>query len=159
MTARSASHRHGKWLWALTGLFALRVAAQPAALGVRHRLLPPFESWHSDTVPYGLLLASQLVILVAMAERSWKVTRRAQRAQPTAGRVASWLGGVYFASMLARLILGVTLLADSRWFASWLPTLFHLGLAAFLLVLGDYHRRSAANLAAGRNERYGPTTA
>ncbi|MBM3769903.1 MAG: hypothetical protein FJW27_01160 [Acidimicrobiia bacterium] len=59
--------RLGLWLWLLTGLFALRVVAQPMSLLLEHPLLPRFEAWHSDALPYGLLVASQILILVAMS--------------------------------------------------------------------------------------------
>jgi hypothetical protein len=59
------------------------------------------------------------------------------------------LAGVYFTSMLARLLLGATILHGQRWFASPLPTFFHLVLAAFLFLYGRFHfRYDPARLAA-----------
>ena len=46
-------------MWLLLLLFAFRVVAQPLALVVDSALLPPFESWHSAALPYGLLLADR----------------------------------------------------------------------------------------------------
>ncbi len=105
-------------------------------------------------MPYGLLLASQLVIVVAMVATARRFSTGRVEAQRTTGLVALWAGGVYLGAMVARLTLGLTLLSESRWFASWLPTLFHLVLAAFLLVVGAYHRRATAVTAADRNRRY-----
>lgn len=127
------------WLWLLIGLFTLRVAAQPTALVVTHRLLPPFESWHSGTMPYPLLLASQLVILAAMAWTARRIGAGTLRARPRVGVFMTVFGAVYLGSMLIRLLLGVTVLQGSRWFSSWLPTLFHLVLATFVLLVGRYH--------------------
>jgi hypothetical protein len=48
-------------------------------------------------------------------------------------------GGLYFATMLVRLVLGLTVLSTNRWFSSILPTIFHLVLASYLLVYGHFH--------------------
>ena len=45
--------------------------------------------------------------------------------------------------MLFRLIGGLTFLRDVPWFQAILPTIFHLVLAGFLLVLADFHLRFA----------------
>jgi len=52
---------YAPWLWGFTGLFALCVMAQPLAL--IWAPLPRFDVWHSQTLPYGWLLFSQIVIL------------------------------------------------------------------------------------------------
>jgi hypothetical protein len=46
---------------------------------------------------------------------------------------------LYFAAMVARLILGLTMLSDLRWFASPIPTVFHLVLATSLPLYGHFH--------------------
>jgi hypothetical protein len=149
--AVSLGRRHGGWLWVLTGLFTLRVTAQPAALLIEHPLLPRFEAWHNGAVPYGLLVASQIVILAFMVGTSWRVTNGTAQASRRVGLLLLGTGGVYCGSMAMRLALGLNLLAESRWFASWLPTLFHLVLASFLLVVGHYHLRYGGRRAVGRN--------
>jgi hypothetical protein len=150
--------RHGRWLWLLTGLFAVRVAAQPAALVVAHPLLPPFEAWHSAAVPYGLLVASQIVILAAMGTTSWRVTRGTLPASRRAGLILLGAGALYFGAMLLRLALGLTICPESRWFTSRLPTAFHLVLASFLLVTGYDRLGYGEGQAIGRNRRYGVHT-
>ena len=45
--------------------------------------------------------------------------------------------------MLARLLLGFTLLTHVRWFASPLPAFFHLVLAAYVLLFGYVHAQAA----------------
>jgi len=55
---------------------------------------------------------------------------------------ARWLlglGAIYFAAMAFRLAAGLTFLADSAWFATTLPAIFHVVLAGFVLSLGHYH--------------------
>jgi hypothetical protein len=54
-------------------------------------------------------------------------------------------GAAYFAFMLFRLVGGLTFLQHLAWFQAMLPTLFHLVLAAFLLVLADFHLRFCAS--------------
>ena len=59
------AHRHARWLWALTALFVVGVVAQPLALvAPPGSLLPAFDSWDGGVLPYPLLLAFQVVILV-----------------------------------------------------------------------------------------------
>jgi hypothetical protein len=41
------------------------MVAQPLSLVVHSAFLPPFESWHSGALPYGLLIASQVAILAS----------------------------------------------------------------------------------------------
>ena len=133
------STRSCAWaLWLLTGLFAFRVAAQPAALAF-DRLLPPFNSWDGGVLPYPVLLVTQLVILGWLARTAWRVNTGKVTPRPSIGRAALAFGGLYFSVMFLRLLLGATVLSDVRWFASPLPAFFHLVLATYLLVYGYCH--------------------
>lgn len=128
-----------KALWFLLALFACRVVAQPAQLWLRVPWLPAFDAWHSGALPYWLLLTLQLLILTMQVRIA--VAVGAGRMTPSR-RAARWsliLGATYFAAMLARLALGMTVLASSRWFSAWLPTVFHLVLASFVLLVGMFH--------------------
>jgi hypothetical protein len=147
------SRRYAIGLWVLLLLFAFRVVAQPLALVVDSPLLPPFESWHSEALPYSVLLASQVAILVALGWTTWRFHVGEVSARRPAGRVALMLGGVYFGAMVLRLALGLTAFSEWRWFASPLPTAFHLVLAAWVLLYGRFHYTYAAPSvnAAGRS--------
>lgn len=123
--------------WLLVALFAARVIAQPLSLVVSS--LPTFESWHSAALPYSLLLASQLVILAVLCWTTYRMSVGAVNPGRTFGAVVLFLGAVYFLVMIARLVLGLTFLSDVRWFASPLPTAFHLVLASWLLLYGHLH--------------------
>ena len=123
--------------WLLVALFAARVIAQPLSLAVSS--LPTFESWHSAALPYALLLVSQLVILAILASATYRVSIGAVHPGRSLGAVALSLGAVYFLVMIARLLLGLTVLSHIRWFASPLPTVFHLVLAGWLLLYGHLH--------------------
>ena len=132
---------YGRWLWALTALFVFRVIAQPLALVIDSPLLPRFESWHSGVLPYPLLVVAQLFIVAWLALTAWRVSNDAVTPNQKAGRFLLTIAGLYAATMLTRLILGATILREERWFASPLPTVFHLGLASYLFVFGHLHTR------------------
>jgi hypothetical protein len=135
-------------LWLLCALFAVRVVAQPLSRIVS--FLPPFESWHSAAIPYQVLLASQVAILVALASATWGISAGTTGPKRSRGVVALMLGTVYFLSMAVRLVLGFTIFSDVRWFASPLPTIFHLVLASWLLLYGSYHVSNGADPPSGR---------
>ena len=126
---------HARALWVLTGLFAFRVMAQPAALAV-DGWLPPFRSWDGGVLPYPVLLVTQLAILGWMAHTAWRFSTSTVTTRRRIGRAAMAFGGVYFSFMFLRLVLGATVLSDVRWFASPLPAFFHLVLAAYVLIYG-----------------------
>jgi hypothetical protein len=138
------ARRFAPLLWLLTGLFALRVVAQPAALLVESPGIPSFESWHGGLLPYPVLLVSQVLILGWLARTASCFGSGEVVANPRLGRVALALGGVYLLAMLVRLTLGLTALADVRWFASPVPTFFHLVLATYVLVWGYAHASGAS---------------
>lgn len=144
------SRRYAVGLWLILVLFAFRVVAQPLALVVHTDLLPPFESWHSAALPYGVLLASQLAILATLAWVAWRFTTGDVVPRRTTGAVTLALGGIYFVTMLARLILGFTAFRDVRWFASPIPTFFHLVLAVSLLLYGRFHYSGGEHVRSGR---------
>lgn len=127
------------WLWLLTGLFCLRVIAQLSVLVVDVPYVPPFERWHSGTLPYGLLLAGQLAIVGLLIRIAFAFSFRSVAPMRRLGLVLMIAGAAYFGLMLARLILGLTVLGDHHWFSSRIPTIFHLVLAAFVLLLGKFH--------------------
>jgi len=120
------------------------------ALLVHSAVLPPFESWHSAALPYGLLLASQVAILLALGRTAWRFTIGDVNPRRAAGTLALALGGLYFASMLVRLVLGLTALSHLRWFASPIPTVFHLVLATSVLLYGRFHYIYGAKTASDR---------
>ena len=130
---------HGRWLWILAALFALRVAAQPLALVVEAPVLPRFESWHSALLPYPLLLAAQLLILAWLVTTAARVSRGGVQPNRMFGRLVLGVAAAYGMVMFTRLVLGVTVLSDMRWFARPVPAIFHLVLAGYLFVYGRVH--------------------
>jgi hypothetical protein len=118
--------------------------AQPAALVVGAAWLPSFESWHGGVLPYPLLLSSQAAILGWLGWTARRVGAGSIEPNRRVGRAALTFGAVYFAVMLVRLVLGVTVLTHLRWFASPLPAFFHLVLATYVLLFGVVHLDVAA---------------
>jgi hypothetical protein len=143
------AQRYAPWLWLLSLLFVLRVVAQPAALGLDTSFLPRFDEWHSGVVPYPLLLVTQLCIVVWLVRTAWRFTAGSVAARRGLGIAMVAFGGVYLAIMLARLVLGATLLSSQRWFARPLPTVFHIVLATYVLVYGDFHTRYGSSPSRG----------
>ena len=135
----SSSRDYAPWLWLFLALFIVRVIAQPIALLTSASFLPPFESWHSGVLPYPALVAAQILIIAWLARTAWRFSRGEVTPRHRLGVWMLVFGGVYFATMLVRLVLGVTVLSTNRWFSSILPTIFHLVLASYLLVCGHFH--------------------
>jgi len=136
-----ASRLHSALLALLMAAFLFRVGAQAVQAWHPVAWLPPFESWHSATLPYWMLLVSQLVILAAQLWVLAAMLAGRHRPRRSTGVVLLVLGDAYFAFMLFRLVGGLTVLQHVPWFQPLLPTVFHLVLAAFLLVLADFHLR------------------
>ena len=139
-----ACHSYGWLLLGLLLLFLCRVVAQLVQSVSPVAVLPSFETWQSGALPYPLLVAFQVLILMACA----RVVRNVLSGTvvPSAKK-ARWflaLGWVYFIAMGIRLVVGLTIASEHFWFGATLPTLFHLVLACFLLVLGFFHTTSDA---------------
>ena len=127
----------------MLGLFIVRVIAQPLSLVVDSPLLPRFESWHGGVLPYPALLLAQLLIIAWFARTAWRFSKGDVAPHRRRGIWVTAFGVVYFLTMLARLILGLTVMRESRWFTSYLPTFFHVVLASFLLLYGHFHLQAA----------------
>ena len=120
--------------------FLSRVAGQFIQVIAPVEFLPPLESWQGSNLPYPALLAAQIGILVMIA---WISARMATGRRALPRRFAKpviALGAVYFGVMSVRLVLGLTALADVKWFASPIPTGFHLVLATAVMTTGAYDR-------------------
>lgn len=137
-------HRHARWLWALLGLFVLRVAAQPLAAATAWRWLPAFDTWQSGALPYPALLAAQIGLAAGMAWAAAGVSSGRTRPRRAAGRWLAAAAAVYGVVMVFRLVSGATIYRGHWWLDAPLPTVFHLGLTTWLAVYGHYHLRDLA---------------
>jgi hypothetical protein len=127
----------------LLALFALRVLGQLLVALYHVSWLPPMERWYSGLMPYEYLLPSQLVILALMAKLCADFTRgRGFFVQPRRFFAAAWLwfGWVYLAVMLARYALQLAFRPE----APVIPIFFHWVLAAFVILVGLWHRKRLA---------------
>jgi hypothetical protein len=142
-------------LCALLSLFVLRVIGQLLVTLGWGGFLPPVTAWQSGLLPYPLLLASQLVIIIVFAKVCADLARGAgffARARRSAGVRLLVFGALYFAAMIARYIITMSLYPERRWTGGLIPVVFHLVLATFILLVGrDYYVRSRARSAALRN--------
>lgn len=138
------SRKYAPWLWLLLGLFVVRVVAQPLALIIDTPLLPRFESWHSGVLPYPALVIAQFLIIAWFARTAARFGNGNVVPGHRRGGFFLLFASVYFLTMLTRLVLGLTIYRESRWFTSYIPTVFHLVLATWLLLYGHYHYRYGA---------------
>jgi len=79
-------------LWLLTALFTLRVLGQVLQRWLPQPWLSPFGEWQGSNLGYPMLLATQFLIVAAMALASygaWQGTMRSTRPRMLA---AAWLG-------------------------------------------------------------------
>jgi len=130
-------------LWALLGLFVLRVTGQALVVFFHVDFLPPMQQWYSGLLSYEYLLPSQIVIIVFMAKVCVDFTRGAGFfVTPRRFFAVPWLyfGYLYLAAMVARYPIQMVLHPESRWFGGTIPIFFHWVLAAFVIAVGLHHR-------------------
>lgn len=125
--------------------FFLRVLGQVLVAFFQVGFLPPMAEWYSGLLPYPVLLPIQILILIVQAKVSLDIGRdsgffaaRRQRA----GKFLCWFSYVYFAAMVLRYVITMSLYPERRWLTGTIPIFFHWVLAAYLFVLGRYQKRS-----------------
>ncbi len=136
-------------LWALLGLFTLRVFAQALVAVGYGGFLPPWEEWFSGLVPYPQLLASQIIIMLGYGKVCVDFTRRRGflvTPRRWMGTLLLGVGSVYFGVMVIRYVIRMSLYPLERWTGGAIPIFFHWVLAGFILVVGTYHRRSTLSI-------------
>jgi hypothetical protein len=129
-------------LWLLTMAFAMRVFGQALQRWAPQPLLPPFDAFQGSNLRYWLLLSVQLGILVVMAIVCRRVQTGSLAPSARAGTVLMWTGWIYVTVSVARIVVGVSWPAAPAWFSTWIPAVFHVVLAAYVLTLAYYHRRA-----------------
>lgn len=131
-------------MWTLTCLFFLRVLGQALVVFFHVASLPPMKEWYSGLIPYPLLLPIQVVILALMSKICVDFSRsRGFFAVPKKafGRFLLCFSFIYFASMILRYGITMTLYPERRWFGGTIPIFFHFVLAGYLFALGHFHSR------------------
>jgi hypothetical protein len=127
----------------LAGLFTVRVALQLVQRVTTVDPLPAFESWQSGTLPYGVLLLTQVIILTVQLLLIAKV--RVGRYQPSRGvrRFLLGAGLTYLVAMVIRFAAGQTWADGHPFLDAPLPSAFHLVLATFVVALAFAGRHDA----------------
>jgi hypothetical protein len=136
-----ASRSYAVVSWLLTTLFAARVLGQAIQRWAPQPFLPPFPEFQGSSLPYWSLLSAQLLILALMGFVSWRVQTGMFTPSARTGAALAWLGGAYMTGSIARIVVGVAVPSAPDWFRAWIPAVFHIVLAAFVLTLALYHRR------------------
>ncbi len=126
-------------LWLLLALFCLRVFAQLLQWVFPTEYLPPFAAWHSAALPYGVLLLSQVLIVILMTFVCIRFSQGRVTRNRFLGGVLLVTGTIYLVVMLVRLFIGVFVLPDHHWFGQLLPASFHLVRAVYMLLVGCFH--------------------
>lgn len=121
-------------------VFLARVAGQLIQVLAPLEFLPPLERWQGSNLPYPALFVAQVGILVLIGCISARMAAGRPVMSPRLASPVIVLGAIYFGVMAVRLVLGFTAMADIKWFASPIPTTFHLVLAAIVIVTGVYAR-------------------
>ncbi len=129
-------------LWMLTILFAMRVFGQALQRWAPQPFLPPFDAFQGSNLPYWLLLSVQLVILVVMIVVARRVQTGLLAPSARAGTVLALVGWIYMTLSVGRIAVGLSAPAAPAWFSTWIPAVFHVVLAAYVLTLAHYHRRA-----------------
>ena len=137
--SKEESKKHGYWLILLLLLFCFRVGAQLLQHYYPVSFLPAFEDWHSGALPYRILVIFQVLIIVICFRITYQVATGTARPNHKMGKLCMLIAIVYFSIMLFRLVAGLTFAPDHAWLGARLPTLFHLVLAFFLLVVGHFN--------------------
>ena len=135
-----------------TILFAIRIIIQPLVAKFPVDWLPPFETWHSEAMPYVNLLFLQVIILGIMGLGTWFVPRLDSNQKTS--RVFAAIGGIYLLLMVIRMFTGVFDLSEHMWFDGAIPTVFHFVLIAYLIVVSHSFSDLASRIAFKRLFRF-----
>lgn len=144
MSSGPSTRAYAAACWALSALFAARVLGQAVQRWIPQPFLPPVEAFQGSNLPYGLLLSLQLLILVVMVRVTGRVQTHRLVPSRRAGMWLAWLGAAYMAFALGRIAVGLAVPDAPAWFTAWIPALFHLVLAGFVLAISLYHLRETA---------------
>jgi hypothetical protein len=139
MKSRLSQRQIALFLTVLMTLFIGRVLVQAIQLHFNVNWLPHFDAWHSQSIAYPLLVIFQiLIIAVCIPVISNFYAERVVATRKTA-RICLFVGGTYFLFMITRLFVGLFFLKTHLFWSAKLPTIFHIILALFLLVISYFH--------------------
>ena len=137
-TRKDPGEQFFPYLAALFGLFLFRVLAQGIQAVYSVPFLPPFDSWQSGALPYPALLVFQIIILMVMGTLLRRIRTDGLSPSVRQYRFCFIFGGIYAVTMIFRLVAGLTFFSHIPWFNVFLPSVFHIVLASFVLLVGRY---------------------
>ncbi|MGV7220160.1 MAG: hypothetical protein ACQ9MH_01395 [Nitrospinales bacterium] len=137
--------KYSLWLSILLLIFCFHVVAQFIQYVSPVSFLPPFGDWQSGALSYEILVVTQIIIIFVLLRFVLRVANGKEIPDRKSGQVYLIFGLAYFVLMLFRLGAGLTFATDHNWFSARIPTLFHLVLASFLILLGFYHSNFATD--------------
>lgn len=129
--------------------FLARVAGQAVRRWTDVGFLPSQDAWQGSSLPFPALFTVQIVILTIIAAATLRMRAGGSLFGPRWLMPVRWFGIAYVTVMSARLVLGLGgdagVFGDGsvfvgKWFTAYLPTVFHLVLAAEVLLLVRYQR-------------------
>jgi hypothetical protein len=129
-------------MWLLLGLFVLRVVGQMLVAFLGVSFLPPMAEWYSGLLSYPILRPVQWTIVALFTVVCIDISRgRGVFARPNRreGIVLAWVSVIYFASMVARYVIAMSIHPERRWFHDTIPIWFHMILASYLFIFSRYH--------------------
>jgi hypothetical protein len=138
--SRSGLSVHTILLWTFSTLFAMRVLGQAVQHWWPQTYLPPFNAFQGSRLSYPTLLSAQAIILWLMVRTSWRATTGSFLPSDRKSVLWAWIGGIYMSGSLLRIVIGLASPNAPHWFKVWIPALFHLVLAGFVLTLALYYR-------------------
>lgn len=127
-------------LWLLVAAFAGRVAGQLIQKVSPVGFLPDVAAFQGSRLPYWALLSTQIVILCAMVVVTARIQRGTLRPSARVGSILGRLGALYLGVSIVRIAIGLFVPQAPAWFSTWLPAIFHLVLAGWVLLVAVWHR-------------------
>jgi hypothetical protein len=143
MEGRPPARGYAVWLAILLGLFCLRVLGQVLVALFGVEWLPAMDEWQSGLLPYPVLLTAQALIIGLLGKVCLDFGRGLGffvEPSPKLARFALPFGQIYFASMVVRYALRMTLHPEARWLGGTIPIFFHWVLASYVMTFGHFHR-------------------
>ena len=132
-------------LWLLVAAFAGRVAGQAIQQVAPVDFLPDFGTFQGSRLPYWALLSTQIAILGTMIVVTARIQRGTLRPSARVGRILGRLGALYLGVSVVRIVIGLALPQAPAWFSTWVPAIFHLVLASWVLLVAVWHRAGTAD--------------
>ena len=130
----------------LTLIFMGRVFAQLIQFLNPIEFLLPFDQWQSGTMAYYWLFLSQILILGLQITILLKIHFKTYVFRIYRGKTIYFFGIVYFSMSVLRLLLGSLFLEEHHFWGATIPSIFHVFLSSFFLILGLYEVRNSNKL-------------